>query len=136
MSELELKYCPYCKKNVPYRKASRGGALAFGIIATIMVSIYMLLFYLMIWRLFGYIIFTVAITIFIIFEVFYWRWYKKKLQYFCNICKTTVQQKSENSESPGTPVEPSEGKVNYCPNCGAVKGKESAVFCSYCGTKF
>jgi hypothetical protein len=29
----------------------------------------------------------------------------------------------------------SEGKVVYCPNCGTAKVKESAVFCSYCGTK-
>ena len=29
-----------------------------------------------------------------------------------------------------------EGKVKYCPNCGTAKVKESAVFCSYCGTKF
>ena len=31
--------------------------------------------------------------------------------------------------------EASEGKVAYCPNCGTAKTKESAVFCSYCGTK-
>ena len=31
--------------------------------------------------------------------------------------------------------EVSEGKVAYCPNCGTAKVKESAVFCSYCGTK-
>ena len=31
--------------------------------------------------------------------------------------------------------EGSEGKVVYCPNCGTAKVKESAVFCSYCGTK-
>ncbi len=31
--------------------------------------------------------------------------------------------------------EVSEGKVTYCPNCGTAKVKESAVFCSYCGTK-
>lgn len=29
-----------------------------------------------------------------------------------------------------------EGNVKYCPNCGTAKAKESAVFCSYCGTKF
>ena len=133
MSELDLMYCPYCKKNVPFRKASRGGALAFGIIGTIMAPSYLLLFYFMIRRLLGYIIFTVAITIFVIIEVFYWRWYKRKLRYFCNICKTTVQPKSDISD---TSVGSSEGKVAYCPNCGAVKGKESAVFCSYCGTKF
>ncbi|MHA2288468.1 MAG: zinc ribbon domain-containing protein [Promethearchaeota archaeon] len=28
-----------------------------------------------------------------------------------------------------------EGKATYCPNCGTAKVKESAVFCSYCGTK-
>ena len=28
-----------------------------------------------------------------------------------------------------------EGKVAYCPNCGTAKVKESAEFCSYCGTK-
>ena len=28
-----------------------------------------------------------------------------------------------------------EGKVSYCPNCGTAKSKESAVFCSYCGSK-
>ena len=28
-----------------------------------------------------------------------------------------------------------EGKVAYCPNCGTAKVKESAVFCSYCGSK-
>ncbi|MFX0074255.1 MAG: zinc ribbon domain-containing protein [Candidatus Hermodarchaeota archaeon] len=26
--------------------------------------------------------------------------------------------------------------VKYCPTCGTAKSKESAVFCSYCGTKF
>ncbi len=34
-----------------------------------------------------------------------------------------------------TQGEVSEGKVVYCPNCGTAKTKESAVFCSYCGTK-
>lgn len=29
-----------------------------------------------------------------------------------------------------------EDNVKYCPNCGTAKVKESAVFCSYCGTKF
>jgi len=32
-------------------------------------------------------------------------------------------------------AEVSEGKVVYCPNCGTAKVKESAIFCSYCGTK-
>ena len=31
--------------------------------------------------------------------------------------------------------ETAEGKVAYCPNCGTAKVKESAVFCSYCGSK-
>jgi hypothetical protein len=26
--------------------------------------------------------------------------------------------------------------VKYCPNCGTAKAKESAMFCSYCGSKF
>lgn len=34
-----------------------------------------------------------------------------------------------------TEGEVSEGRVAYCPNCGTAKVKESAVFCSYCGTK-
>lgn len=31
-----------------------------------------------------------------------------------------------------------EGEIGgkYCPTCGNAKSKESAVFCSYCGTKF
>ena len=28
-----------------------------------------------------------------------------------------------------------EGKVTYCPNCGTAKSKDSAVYCSYCGSK-
>lgn len=28
-----------------------------------------------------------------------------------------------------------EGKVSYCPNCGTAKSKDSAVYCSYCGSK-
>ncbi|MFX0059072.1 MAG: zinc ribbon domain-containing protein [Candidatus Hodarchaeota archaeon] len=36
----------------------------------------------------------------------------------------------------GTPSQPSEGTVKYCPNCGTAKAKESAVYCSYCGSKF
>ncbi len=35
-----------------------------------------------------------------------------------------------------TQSEAPEGKVSYCPNCGTAKAKESAVFCSYCGSKF
>ncbi|MHA2182627.1 MAG: zinc ribbon domain-containing protein [Promethearchaeota archaeon] len=34
-----------------------------------------------------------------------------------------------------TEVPPSEGKVSYCPNCGTAKSKDSAVYCSYCGSK-
>jgi len=36
-----------------------------------------------------------------------------------------------------TPVEvpTTEEKVTYCPNCGTAKSKDSAVFCSYCGSK-
>ena len=133
MSELALKYCPYCKKNVPYRKASRDGALAFGIIATISASSYLFMLLFMVWRLFGYILTIVSITIYITFEVLYWRWFKKKLRYFCNICKTTVQPKSESFD---IPAEPTERKVAYCSNCGAAKEKDQASFFSSCGTKF
>ena len=28
-----------------------------------------------------------------------------------------------------------EGKVSYCPNCGTAKAKDSATYCSYCGSK-
>jgi hypothetical protein len=28
-----------------------------------------------------------------------------------------------------------QGGATYCPNCGTAKVKESAVYCSYCGTK-
>ena len=34
-----------------------------------------------------------------------------------------------------TEVPPTEGKVSYCPNCGTAKSKDSAVYCSYCGSK-
>ena len=34
-----------------------------------------------------------------------------------------------------THADVTEGNVAYCPNCGTAKVKESAVFCSYCGTK-
>ena len=34
-----------------------------------------------------------------------------------------------------TQTEVPEIKVSYCPNCGTAKSKESAVYCSYCGSK-
>lgn len=34
-----------------------------------------------------------------------------------------------------TEVSLPEGKVTYCPNCGTAKSKDSAVYCSYCGSK-
>jgi len=34
-----------------------------------------------------------------------------------------------------TEVPHPEGKVTYCPNCGTAKSKDSAVYCSYCGSK-
>ena len=34
-----------------------------------------------------------------------------------------------------TQTEAPEGKITYCPNCGTAKAKESAVYCSYCGSK-
>ena len=36
----------------------------------------------------------------------------------------------------GTIQEKTPDGVKYCPNCGTAKAKDSAVFCSYCGTKF
>ena len=36
----------------------------------------------------------------------------------------------------GTTQETPPTGVKYCPNCGTAKAKDSAVFCSYCGTKF
>ncbi len=32
--------------------------------------------------------------------------------------------------------EPTPEGVKYCPNCGTAKAKDTAVYCSYCGTKF
>lgn len=128
MSDLDLKYCPYCKKNVPYRKANRGGALAFGIIASIIVPMELFVVYMFVYLLRGYIILIISIGVFVVFELLYWRWYKRRLRYFCNICKTTVQPKSNSYDT-------SEGKVVYCPNCGTTPAKTSAEFCSSCGTK-
>jgi len=135
MSDLDLKYCPYCKKNVPYRKANRGGALAFGIIASIIVPLELFVVYMFVYLLRGYIILIISIGVFVVFELLYWRWYKRKLRYFCTLCKTTVQPKLVSSNTSVAHPSESEAKVAYCPNCGKQKTKDSAEFCSYCGTK-
>jgi hypothetical protein len=36
----------------------------------------------------------------------------------------------------GTSQETAPTGVKYCPNCGTAKAKDTAVYCSYCGTKF
>jgi hypothetical protein len=36
----------------------------------------------------------------------------------------------------GEQAKTTEGQVKYCPNCGTAKAKDSAQYCSYCGTKF
>ena len=128
MSELDLKYCPFCKKNVPYRKVNRGGVMAFGIIASIIVPLNLFVISMFTYRPLGYTLLIIAIGIFVVFESLYWRWYKRKLRYFCSICKTTVQPKSNNLNT-------SEGTVAYCPNCGNVKVRDSADFCTFCGVK-
>lgn len=103
MNEMELGYCPYCEKDVPYRKTNRGGILAIGIIGTIIATTntigYSTVAFLLIAPNLGYtgiwvpIGFVIAIVIFVVIEFLYWRWYHKKLGYLCNICKTTVQPK-------------------------------------------
>ena len=99
MNKMELGYCPYCKKDVPYRKTNRGGILAIGIIFTIIPAINVGVIFLLIATSLGYIGIgwiiglVIAIAIFVIIEFLYWRWYHKKLRYICNICKTTVQPK-------------------------------------------
>jgi len=99
MNEMELGYCPYCEKDVPYRKANRRGILAIGIIATIIAASNTGVIFLLIATNLGYvgigwiIGFVIAIGIFVTLEFLYWRWYHKKLRYLCNICKTTVQPK-------------------------------------------
>jgi hypothetical protein len=49
---------------------------------------------------------------------------------------STTGEMTHSEVAKGAAGESSEGKVKYCPNCGTAKVKESAVFCSYCGTKF
>ena len=99
MNEMELAYCPYCEKDVPYRKTNRGGILAIGIIGTIIAASNISVGFLLIVPILGYtgiggpIGFVIAMVIFVIIEFLYWRWYHKKLGYLCNICKTTVQPK-------------------------------------------
>jgi len=99
MNEMELGYCPYCEKDVPYRKTNRGGILAIGIIGTIIGASNIGVVFLIIATRLGYIGigwiigFVIAIFIFVIIEFLYWRRYHKKLGYLCNICKTTVQPK-------------------------------------------
>lgn len=99
MNNMELGYCPYCEKNVPYHKTNRGGILAFGIIGTIIAASNISVGFLLVAPYLGYtgigriIGFVIAIFILIIIEFLYWRWYHKKLRYLCNICKTTVQPK-------------------------------------------
>ena len=96
---MELAYCPYCEKDVPYRKTNRGGILAIGIIGTIIAASNICVVFLLIAPNLGYtgigwpIGFVIGIIIFVIIEFLYWRWYHKKLRYLCNICKTTVQSK-------------------------------------------
>ena len=120
--------------------------MAFGIIATIAAVVYMILLSYIIlnrvifnpfifetMRIFSFILFIVSVTAFVIFEGLYWRWYSRRLRYFCNICKSTVQPKSTISD---TIQEPTDAKEVRCPTCGAVKGDESTVFCSFCGSKF
>ena len=48
---------------------------------------------------------------------------------------STTGQMTHGEVIKKTQGEVSEGKVAYCPNCGTAKVKESAVFCSYCGSK-
>ncbi|MBY8988267.1 MAG: hypothetical protein KGD61_07425 [Candidatus Lokiarchaeota archaeon] len=96
---MELGYCPYCEKDVPYRKTNRGGILAIGIIFTIIAASNVGVIFLLIATNLGYIGigwiigFVIAIVTFVIIEFLYWRWYHKKLRYLCNICKTTAQPK-------------------------------------------
>jgi hypothetical protein len=48
---------------------------------------------------------------------------------------STTGQMTHAKVTTKTPVETPTGKVSYCPNCGTAKSKESAVYCSYCGSK-
>jgi hypothetical protein len=48
---------------------------------------------------------------------------------------STTGQMTHTEVVTKTQTETSEGKVSYCPNCGTAKSKETAVYCSYCGTK-
>jgi hypothetical protein len=48
---------------------------------------------------------------------------------------STTGQMTHTEVITKTQTETPEGKVSYCPNCGTAKAKESAVYCSYCGSK-
>jgi len=77
MNEMELGYCPYCEKDVPYRKTNRGGILAIGIIGTIIAASNTGVSFLLIATRLGYIGigwiigFVIAIGIFLTLEFLY-----------------------------------------------------------------
>jgi hypothetical protein len=48
---------------------------------------------------------------------------------------STTGQMTHGEVTTKTQAKAPEGKVSYCPNCGTAKAKESAVYCSYCGSK-
>ena len=48
---------------------------------------------------------------------------------------STTGQMTHAEVTTKTQTETPERKVSYCPNCGTAKAKESAVYCSYCGSK-
>ena len=48
---------------------------------------------------------------------------------------STTGQMTHGEVITKTQTETPESKITYCPNCGTAKAKESAVFCSYCGSK-
>ena len=48
---------------------------------------------------------------------------------------STIGQMTHAEVITKTQTEVPESTVTYCPNCGTAKAKESAVFCSYCGSK-
>ncbi|MHA1106136.1 MAG: hypothetical protein ACTSPN_10525 [Promethearchaeota archaeon] len=114
MNDLALRYCPYCKKMVPFHKAPRRGICWIFLIISYLSPILIIFFpYIPLPYSITWIIFLPLLGVGIIFL---WIYYLRKVRPdACNLCGTRTIVIEKKCEKCGTPLESPD---KFCKECG------------------
>lgn len=114
MNDLLLRYCPYCKKSVPFHKAPRKGICCIFLIISYISPILVILLPMFVLP------YIITLTIFLpllgVGIILLWIFYLRKVRPdVCNLCGSPTVVAEKKCENCGAPLETQD---KFCKECG------------------